>query len=133
MGGQIAADGSAMATSRGVCAERPARSARQFDFPPMGAVAGPGPPGESQRGGRGRAVRQRLGMDVDDLRAVTRIRAVSVLSGLLRELLRRPALRAQRWFAAHGGMHAETEFSQLVPGALPVCVCGISLRAGLAI
>src|SRR5471032_2341124 len=89
----------------------PARPTRQFRFPPMGTFTGSGSPGELQRGGRGGAVWQWLGMDVDDLRAVTRFRAVFVLPGLLRELLRRPAFRAQRRLAAHGGLHAETEFS----------------------
>src|SRR5471030_328135 len=97
----------------------------------MGTVAGPGASGKSQRGGRGWPIRQRLGMDVDDLRTVTRFRTVPVLSGLLSELLRQPAFRAQRRLAAHGGLHVETEFSQLVSSALPVRVCRISLRAGL--
>ena len=72
--------------------------------------------------------RQRLGVDLDGVRAVAGLRAVSVLPRLLGRILRRAALRDERRVAADGGMHAAAEFPQLVPAALPIRLCGIPLR-----
>ena len=73
---------------------------------------------------------ERLGMDVEPVCALPRIQAASLLLRLLRRFLRRQALRSQGRFGAHSRVHAAPLFPQLVPAALPVCLCGIPVREG---
>ena len=79
---------------------------RQLRFRRLGAGAGGLAARGRQRLGRARSRRQRLGVDVDGLRAVRRVCADAVLSGILRRLLRRPALRDEGRLSGHGaGAH----------------------------
>lgn len=72
-----------------------------------------------------------MGMDFDAVRTVSWISAISLLSRLLSELFRRQALRYERRIAPHGRLHAEALVSQLVPAALPIYLCDISVRRGV--
>ena len=64
-----------------------------FDFASWEPVTGRLAPGRRQRVGRARSRRQRLGMDIDDLRTVPGLRADGVVSGVLGRFFRRAALR----------------------------------------
>ena len=72
--------------------------------------------------GRARSRRQRVGMDVHGLRAVSRVRADGVVSGVLRRLLRRPALRHEGRVPGHGEGADPPELPQLVPAELSLCL-----------
>src|SRR5438874_852837 len=68
------------------------------------------------------AHRQRMGVDVQRLRAVSWLRAVPVLPRLFGRLFRWPALRAQGRLAAHLPPPGPAVLPQLVPPALSVFV-----------
>ena len=73
-----------------------------FDFAAWEPVPVGSRPGRRERVGRARSGRQRLGVDVDRVRAVPRLRADGVVSGVLGRLLRRPALRDEGRLARDG-------------------------------
>src|SRR5690349_18451730 len=82
------------------------RRARVSGLPAVGPRTRKRLPARAQRVRRGRANRQRMGVDLQHLWTVRRISAVCVLSWLLSQFLRRKALRAQRRLDAHGRQHA---------------------------
>jgi hypothetical protein len=67
-------------------------------------------------------------VDFHFVRRIAGVRTVSVLSGLFGQLLRRQALRAEGRIGAHRTMHVTTDIPKLVSTALPVRLCGISVR-----
>src|SRR5579859_1928610 len=103
------------------------RHARVSGFPAVGPRTCECLPARAQRVRRGRPDRQRMGMDLQPLWAVRGISAVSVLSRVFRQFLRRKALRAQRRLDAHRRQYAAPVVSQLVSAALPIHLRGISL------
>ena len=88
-----------------------------FDFAGFDPIpVGSHPP--SARG-RPRSGRQRLGMDLDGVRAVRRLRADALLSRVLRRLLRRPPLRHERRVAGHRARAVRPSFRNWFRGNYP--------------
>src|SRR6266550_1767261 len=71
-----------------------------------------------------------MGVDVRRLCPVRWIRAASVLPGVLRRFLRRPALRHERRVTDDRARAGASGFSQLVQAALPVRLCDVPMRGG---
>src|SRR5580693_6057243 len=69
-----------------------------------------------------------MGVDIHCFRAFSRIRALSVLSRLLGQFLRRQTFCDEGRFDPHCRVHAAAHISQLVSGTLSVCVCHVPLR-----
>ena len=99
-----------------------------FDFPGWEPVPAGVAPGRRQRVGRARSGRQRLGVDLDGLRTVPRVRADGVVPGVLGRLLRRPALRHEGGVAGDRARADPPELPQLVPPELPVRLRDVPLR-----
>src|SRR6185295_10524074 len=78
--------------------------------------------GGCERVGHSRSGRQRLGVDVDDLRPVPRVYADGVLSRILRGFFRWPALRHQGRLDRDCAGARAPQLPQLVPAELSVCV-----------
>ncbi len=111
--------------------EAPADRFGNFDFARWDPVPVNAFPEGRSAFGRSRHAGQRLGVDFHPVRSVPRIRAVPVLSRLLRRLLRRQTLRHERRIGAHRCLHVAPHVPQLVPGALPIRLHRISLRKPL--
>ena len=77
-------------------------------------------PARRERLGRARSRRQRLGVDVHGLRAVSGVRADGVLPAVLGRLLRRQALRAEGRLAGDAEGARPPQLPQLVPRDVPV-------------
>ena len=84
--------------------------------------------GRRERVGRRRSRRQRLGVDEHDVRAVSRLPRDGVVSGVLGRFLRRRAFRHERRVAGDRARAAAADVPQLVPTAVSVCLCDLSLR-----
>src|SRR4051794_3831150 len=69
-----------------------------------------------------------MGMDVDDVCAVSRVPAVCLLSRVLRGLLRRRTLRDERRIAGHRARTDPADVPQLVPSALSVRLRHVPVR-----
>src|SRR5580658_3664850 len=72
-----------------------------------------------------------MGVDIEPVRAVSRLSAVFVLSRLLGRLFRWQTLRDERGIRAHCCVYVAPLVPQLVPAPLPVCLRRISLREQL--
>ena len=81
-----------------------------------------------QRLGCPRSRRQRLGMDVDGVRAFPGLRADAVVSRVLGRLLRRPALRHEGCLAGDRRELVRRELPQLVPAALSLVLRHVPLQ-----
>src|ERR1700680_4811449 len=74
-----------------------------------------------------------MGVDLDSIRALPRIRALPVLSRIFRQFLRRPALRDEGPLRAPRGVHAAAVIPHLVPAALSLRLHRIPMREELMI
>src|SRR5882762_8859782 len=72
-----------------------------------------------------------MGVDADRVRVFSGIHFDALLSGLLREFLRRQALCDEGRLAADRCLHAATIVPKLVSAALPVRLRNVPLRRGL--
>src|SRR5262249_48911293 len=94
----------------------------------LGPVAGRQPSRRSQRVGRRRSGRQRLGVDEHLLRSLPGVPAAGYLSGIFHRFLRRRSLRPEGGLAGDGAGPAATDVPQLVPRALPVRLRDVPMR-----
>src|SRR5207249_10200764 len=82
-------------------------------------------PRRRERVGRARSRRQRMGVDVDGLRAVSGLRPDAIVSGVFRRVLRRRALRDEGSVAGDRARAGPPQLPQLVPAELSVRVCDV--------
>src|SRR6185437_8898946 len=90
----------------GRCRAEPA--ARQFRFRGVGSNACKCVSERTKRVRRARSARQRVGMDVDTVRAFPRLQTVSVLSRIFSELFRRETLCDEGRLATYRRLHVTT-------------------------
>ncbi len=110
--------------SRGVFGQRRrAQRPRKFGFPAMGSGSRPG----GRFSGRGSfpVGGQRLGVDLDGVRAVPGVYAVSLLSKLFGAIFRWTALCSEGRFSRDCGAAGAALVPQLVPAGLSLCLCDI--------
>src|SRR5262249_17335235 len=79
----------------------------------------------SERLGRSRSARKRLGVDIDRLRWFCGLPSDGDLSRLFDRLLRWEALRPEGGLTGHGEGAPAPQLPKLVPGELSICVCDV--------
>src|SRR5436309_9272508 len=104
------------------------RASWKFQLPPVGPRARRFASSRSERVRRAGSSRQWVGVDAHDLCTFPGLCTLPLLPGVLREFLRREALRDEGWFTAYGRLHASAVVSQLVRGALRVRLRNFPLR-----
>src|SRR5262245_50186993 len=109
---------------------RAVRRTRRLRFLELGSRACRQPSRRGERVGHRGSRRQRLGVDEHGVRAVRRLPCDGIVSGILRRLFRRRALRDEGRVAGDGARADSSVVPQLVSRALSVCLRDVPLREG---